>query len=160
MWAHLGRGGLFGYAADLWSMGCIIYEIISCKKPFEMAAPTTSVCSGIVANFSGLTDLLSLLRFLKGETPHPAETLQQCGASIQAIDMVKALLRADPSSRLSASEALELPWFVGAEQHRSVPNTETVKTSRRLTMDTSTTEASENSPPNSSSGGTASNSTA
>ncbi|RPB06519.1 kinase-like protein, partial [Morchella conica CCBAS932] len=34
MWAHLGRGGLFGYAADLWSMGCIIYEIISCKKPF------------------------------------------------------------------------------------------------------------------------------
>lgn len=111
----------YGSSVDLWAMGCIIYELFTLRRPFDTAArnePRSDMLSGVLAQISTEVDMPSFYSFCLGGDTHILEVLRQSGVSVDAVGVVEALLRRDPSSRLSASKALELPWFANPGQSR------------------------------------------
>ena len=87
-------GGAYGPQADVWSLGCILYEMLSGHHPFQ-GKDDDELFSKIR---SGFVDVLS----------PPWDEI-----SDQAKDLMRKLLIIDPTQRLSCSEALKHPWITG-----------------------------------------------
>lgn len=77
----------YNHKSDIWAMGCVLYEMISLRHPFES------------------TDFAQLvLKILHGDfTPIP----ENHGTLLQ--DLVSVLLRVDPCERPSAKQILHIP---------------------------------------------------
>ncbi|KAI5851758.1 kinase-like domain-containing protein, partial [Morchella snyderi] len=104
-WEQSDRGNMLGYSVDMWAVGCITHELLLSKRP--------------------LTDMLSLIHFCNGDSSHLVESLRISGITAEAGEVVEGLLRANPSLRLSASQALNLPWMSGAGRARHARSTAT-----------------------------------
>ena len=86
---------------DLWSCGVIMYILLSGRPPFD-----GNDDDEILQNVKiGEYDLKS----------YPFPTLSE-----ESKDLIKKLLTYDPNKRISASEALEHPWFKTAEFKKKI----------------------------------------
>jgi len=84
--------GPYESSVDLWSVGVTLYTLLSGRKPFDhedREAKKLLIREG-APSYSGA---------------------RWARVSPQAIDFVKCLMRKEPRSRLSASQALRHPWF-------------------------------------------------
>jgi serine/threonine protein kinase len=79
----------YDFKSDMWSLGCILYEMMSLKHAFDA------------------TDMTSLvMKILRGEhLPIP----QQFSAELR--DLIKQLLSRSPKSRPSCEQILKMPFL-------------------------------------------------
>jgi len=87
----------YGKEVDMWSLGVILYMMLSGTPPFSEEGRKESM-------FDQITK--SLYDFPQREWAH---------ISANAIDLIKKLLMADPTVRLTASDALNHPWFAESQ---------------------------------------------
>ena len=84
----------FNSAVDMWSFGCLVYELFVHKCPFEEE------------------DSNSLKRYVKDKV-FPRQPLDKQRASGESIWLISKLLEPDPDHRPRAEDALEYTWFDG-----------------------------------------------
>ena len=78
-------------AVDLWSLGCVIYKILTNSVPFS--------------------DIRALRRFCRSQSDFPVEPLTGVGVSVGGIDFVKSLTMADPKARATVDIARQSGWL-------------------------------------------------
>ncbi len=103
--------GVYTNACDVWSVGVILYIMLSGKTPF-----------------SGETSSEVLMKVAKASVFFPERHWHNL--SNEAKDLISKMLEKDPQSRLTAKQCLEHPWF---EKHRAAESPELdVKLFKRL----------------------------
>ncbi|KAI9005151.1 kinase-like domain-containing protein [Hyaloraphidium curvatum] len=85
------EGGTYTSKVDLWSAGCILFELLFGSTPFHASA-----------SFAELFD-----RIARAAYHIPPDH----GCTEQAVDLVRRLLDPDPERRPSAAQALGHPWL-------------------------------------------------
>ena len=78
-------------AVDMWSLGCIMYRMITAASPFPNPRILATYC--------------------RGRQELPTEALRNANASQKSIDFIRQLLLAQPSQRPKADTALSSAWF-------------------------------------------------
>jgi serine/threonine protein kinase len=78
-------------AVDLWSLGCVVYQSISQKVPFQ--------------------NLNALFLYVKGEVAFPTTELVSRSIGQHGIGLIGGLLMLDPRKRVTAEAALRSPWL-------------------------------------------------
>lgn len=106
---------VYSNAVDMWSLGCVVHELLTTERPFLEAGhqdgnTESEVLSGLDTS-ERQADIDMIIEFCRAERDFPEEALQASGASTNAILLVKGLLRADPCLRTSAAEALGNLWL-------------------------------------------------
>eukprot|EP00873_Tetraselmis_striata_P021677 jgi/Tetstr1/441941/TSEL_030148.t1 len=84
----------YGTSCDLWSLGCMMFKLLSGEPPFE-------------GDTSDLRGLVVRIRLGQYSMDDPAWQLISEGAK----DFVRSLLTVDPARRPTASSALLHPWL-------------------------------------------------
>lgn len=95
----------YGPQADVWALGCVLYEMLSGFQAFPILSDDTD------AKF------FSRIKCAK----YDLSSSMWNKISLDAKDLISKLLTIDPNQRFSASEALLHPWVTGmshGEQHR------------------------------------------
>ena len=82
----------FTIAVDMWSFGCLIYELFTRRCPFEDE------------------DINSLKKYLKDKV-FPRGPLEKVAASNESIFLIEKLLEPDPYLRWTAQDALDSAWL-------------------------------------------------
>ena len=108
----------YDYKADMWSVGCILYELV-CKRPLlintnpEKIPEVHNRLMQIMSMFPN--DEISRWRNLINFSPDQIqyfESTSKTGANFnQFLDLLSKILRADPKRRFTATEALGHPFF-------------------------------------------------
>ena len=89
--AENSHGAVYTSMVDLWSLGALVYSLLTDRVPF-----------------SSTPDLRHYCRLV---APFPSEPMLEKGISEHGLDFVEALLDPNPSKRLSAANALNHPWL-------------------------------------------------
>lgn len=87
----LNRGQSHGTAADMWSVGVLLFEFLYGKPPFEEEGQRET-CHRIMA----------------GEVRYPATPVTSPGAK----DLIESLLQLDQHKRFTPDQILEHPWIL------------------------------------------------
>lgn len=128
-------------AVDMWSLGCLVHEMLTTERPFlEQAQKDDPESSMQFETFASelQSDIDMIIEFCRDQIDFPAEALQRSGVSPSETSFVKALLLPDPRRRLSAVDALTSPWISGKSQSGSTNASTAMPGSfQRLTSDIS-----------------------
>jgi len=116
----------YDYSVDIWSLGCMLADIVFKKDPFFRGKDSTDQLARIV-NVLGTDDLFPYLRkhslqldyhFSSHLRRQPRRSLfhfvtdENCDLAVpQVIDLLDKMLVYDPAFRLSPREAMEHPYF-------------------------------------------------
>lgn len=113
---NLKPGDVYTNAVDMWSMGCLVHELLTTEIPFlqpEWVANSGSVFWSDVDPPERQADIDMIIEFCRGERIFPGNALQKSGASVSECSFVRGLLLPDPRVRMTASDALQSPWLLG-----------------------------------------------
>lgn len=109
------KGEEYSFALDMWSLGCLVHELLTSRRPF------TEDGDGDTEFMTGVDSLLDteeqqvnmelLFQYCAGKAAFPTDVLQASKSSVGAIQFVKGLLVADPRARVNAVGALRSPWL-------------------------------------------------
>lgn len=105
----------YTYALDMWSLGCLVHELLTSQTPFrELPHEPSAVESGCTASQLEI-DMGSFYDYCQGRTTFPTETLRASLVAKPGIDFVERLLVADPDQRATVADALLDPWLANTE---------------------------------------------
>lgn len=108
----------FTYALDMWSMGCLVHELLTSQTPFRELLQETTASTEIESGFTTVgseVDMGCFYDYCQGRTDFPTEALRSARVAKPGIDFVKRLLVADPEGRATATQALRDPWLENTE---------------------------------------------
>lgn len=108
----------FTYALDMWSMGCLVHELLTSQTPFRQPPQETNELFEIESGFTTTgseVDMGCFYDYCQGRTEFPTEPLRSARVTQPGIDFVKRLLVADPDRRATATHALRDPWLENTE---------------------------------------------
>lgn len=121
----LSPNGSYDGAVDMWSVGCILGELVSRKPLF----PGTDFMDQLTRVFQVLPipepqdrgyviekDALKFLSSLPAPVPRALEIKLNDAASPQTMDLLRRLLCFNPKERISVDEALAHPFFEGVQE--------------------------------------------
>ncbi len=104
-------GRLYDYRADLWSMGVLLYEMVSGVPAFYSPA--------------GILDIHNVIHAQADTIPVKA---QQAGASPELVDLLRKIITIEPVYRISATELEKHPFVVRGFRMMRQPDLPTVET--------------------------------
>lgn len=100
---------------DMWSLGCVVHELLTTEIPFLEARRTETMMSGLdteLADEMPQQDLSALKAYCDGTSEFSTDVLRLSGASDGAIIFVKSLLVPSPGSRATAEAASQSQWLL------------------------------------------------
>lgn len=90
--------GHYGHECDIWSLGVVMYVLLSGRQPFHG---------------SDITDIFRRIRQGRFDFHHP----EWFSVSKEAIDLITVMLRVNPAARIPLEDALRHPWFNITQSH-------------------------------------------
>lgn len=106
----------FTNALDMWSLGCLVHEILTLKTPFfETQDHLQTLESGLTEPELGI-DMDSLYKYCKGEIDFPRAILLHFQVDEEGIIFIQGLLAPNPGDRPTAVAALRNPWLAEESQ--------------------------------------------
>lgn len=103
------KGLQYTYALDLWSLGCIVHQLLTTQIPFLEIDNEDDDMTGL-DTFCEIVDMTSLHEYCHGGKEFSSEILVASQAPQGGIELVQSLLVAKPSARATAASALLCPW--------------------------------------------------
>ena len=88
-----------GFAVDMWSLGCVLYQIPTNALPF----PTDSS--------------KELKKYIQNILPFPLDVLHAHNVSQEGCMFIQRLMEARPQNRLTARAALQKSWIMDADDY-------------------------------------------
>ena len=124
----------YGFEVDVWSVGCIMAELITRKPLFpgqdlqDQLRKIFSILGTPANDFISQIQNTRIVKWIQSQKYYPPQSLQKIipNASNVAIDLLSKMLQYSPYKRISVSLALQHPYFKDFHD----PKTEYVKQNR------------------------------
>lgn len=120
------EGQIYSRSVDIWALGGITHQVLTSEIPFieisELVERSTGESTYYSMDVSSSIDGELLLDYCAGRVPFPDANLNAHGASDTAIDFVKSLMVADPTKRISATDALQSAWLAEIAVSSGLPD--------------------------------------
>lgn len=104
----------FTFALDIWSLGCLVHELLTSQTPFRDAPQAPDDESGFTIAGTEV-DMALYFKYCQETTTFPTEVLHNSQVDQLGINFVKHLLVVNPHERATVADALQNPWLADTQ---------------------------------------------